>query len=601
WFTMRWTGTEWVRRPFTTSDHNYDHGSLHIEPDGLWRIVAPTLSGNTTLNASGATPWVVETSINTGTFTLNNTGSLGVATGGGTVSIVGTITNNGSTTWSNGVGWTHTLSGATVNNAGTITFPGSLNINEGTNPATINNTGTLTRTAGGTLTFNNIDINFNAGGQFNHAADSGQTNFNGATFTASPTHTFNVESGRLRFSGASLSGTFRGNATGTGALEVNNSSSTAGTTFGTTGAQPWEFTGTYIPGLGATSTGRSAFTPGGGGFTLQGTFTNSATGQSTWSNGAGWTFTFSGSTYNNQGTLSIPGTLIIDGGTINNSGTITRSAAGTFALNTVAFNNSGLITQPTGSNGTIGFNGGPIVQTGPGTLRATTNSRLTFNNASRDITGGRLEGSGFINANGTMNPTNLTIAPGDANPAVGTLTMDGGNLTLNAGDALEVSLDRPSGTQICDQFRTTSFSTAVNITGADLIVRRPSPTYTPDFNVEYVIIDVQNGGTLTGTFASVIEANPLADYGYRLTYTPTQVRMRVVRKCNVSDVAGANQVQLFDGQATADDIIVFLNWYFANDLRADFAGPNQSPTPDGVLTADDIIRFLNFYFAGCGF
>ena len=45
WFTLRWTGKEWLRRAFATSDHNYDHGSLHIEADGTWRIVAPTEPG----------------------------------------------------------------------------------------------------------------------------------------------------------------------------------------------------------------------------------------------------------------------------------------------------------------------------------------------------------------------------------------------------------------------------------------------------------------------------------------------------------------------------------------------------------------------------
>jgi hypothetical protein len=69
--------------------------------------------------------------------------------------------------------------------------------------------------------------------------------------------------------------------------------------------------------------------------------------------------------------------------------------------------------------------------------------------------------------------------------------------------------------------------------------------------------------------------------------------------CSASDVAGANQSVGVDGLLTADDIIVFLGWYFANDLRADVAGPNQSPTPDGVLTADDIIVFLGRYFTGC--
>lgn len=45
WSTARWTGSSWEFRPFTASDHNYDHGSLYIEADGLWRVVAPTAPG----------------------------------------------------------------------------------------------------------------------------------------------------------------------------------------------------------------------------------------------------------------------------------------------------------------------------------------------------------------------------------------------------------------------------------------------------------------------------------------------------------------------------------------------------------------------------
>ena len=44
WLTAHWDGGEWVRRPFTTTDHNYDFGSLYIE-DGEWRIIAPTEPG----------------------------------------------------------------------------------------------------------------------------------------------------------------------------------------------------------------------------------------------------------------------------------------------------------------------------------------------------------------------------------------------------------------------------------------------------------------------------------------------------------------------------------------------------------------------------
>ena len=45
WRTARWTGKEWEIRPVTESDHNYDHGSLYVEADGTWRLIAPTDPG----------------------------------------------------------------------------------------------------------------------------------------------------------------------------------------------------------------------------------------------------------------------------------------------------------------------------------------------------------------------------------------------------------------------------------------------------------------------------------------------------------------------------------------------------------------------------
>lgn len=43
--TARWTGTEWTYRPVTTVDHNYDYGSLYLEADGTWRMIAATEPG----------------------------------------------------------------------------------------------------------------------------------------------------------------------------------------------------------------------------------------------------------------------------------------------------------------------------------------------------------------------------------------------------------------------------------------------------------------------------------------------------------------------------------------------------------------------------
>jgi hypothetical protein len=45
WYTAQWTGSDWRIRYFTGSDHNYDFGSLYIEADGTWRVIAPTDAG----------------------------------------------------------------------------------------------------------------------------------------------------------------------------------------------------------------------------------------------------------------------------------------------------------------------------------------------------------------------------------------------------------------------------------------------------------------------------------------------------------------------------------------------------------------------------
>lgn len=44
-WTARWNGSEWVRKPVVKTDNNYDHGSLFVEDDGTWRIIAPFITG----------------------------------------------------------------------------------------------------------------------------------------------------------------------------------------------------------------------------------------------------------------------------------------------------------------------------------------------------------------------------------------------------------------------------------------------------------------------------------------------------------------------------------------------------------------------------
>jgi hypothetical protein len=53
WQTARWTGDGWDIRGSIQSDNNYDMGSLYIEPDGRWRLLAPTQPGPQAYNPGG--------------------------------------------------------------------------------------------------------------------------------------------------------------------------------------------------------------------------------------------------------------------------------------------------------------------------------------------------------------------------------------------------------------------------------------------------------------------------------------------------------------------------------------------------------------------
>lgn len=53
WHTARWTGTRWEIRAAVTSENNYDHGSLYLEADGTWKIIAPALPGPQRYNPGG--------------------------------------------------------------------------------------------------------------------------------------------------------------------------------------------------------------------------------------------------------------------------------------------------------------------------------------------------------------------------------------------------------------------------------------------------------------------------------------------------------------------------------------------------------------------
>lgn len=68
---------------------------------------------------------------------------------------------------------------------------------------------------------------------------------------------------------------------------------------------------------------------------------------------------------------------------------------------------------------------------------------------------------------------------------------------------------------------------------------------------------------------------------------------------NLADVAGLGGSIGADGLITADDVIVFLDRFFAQDLSvADVAQLGGTAGADGLLTADDVIVFLGALLSG---
>jgi hypothetical protein len=53
WTIAHWTGSQWLFHDVTRSTHNYDMGSLYIEADDRWRIIAPTQAGPQPLGTGG--------------------------------------------------------------------------------------------------------------------------------------------------------------------------------------------------------------------------------------------------------------------------------------------------------------------------------------------------------------------------------------------------------------------------------------------------------------------------------------------------------------------------------------------------------------------
>ncbi|MFN9064488.1 MAG: GC-type dockerin domain-anchored protein, partial [bacterium] len=115
----------------------------------------------------------------------------------------------------------------------------------------------------------------------------------------------------------------------------------------------------------------------------------------------------------------------------------------------------------------------------------------------------------------------------------------------------------------------------------------------------YLAVSTYNTTYNTSDFSLTLPTTRAASTGDRVVNVRTNLPGNACP--NPSNVSGPGQnTTAIDEELTADDIIVFLNRFFANDLLSNVSGPGQNTTAlDNELTADDIIVFLNRFFAGC--
>jgi hypothetical protein len=198
--------------------------------------------------------------------------------------------------------------------------------------------------------------------------------------------------------------------------------------------------------------------------------------------------------------------------------------------------------------------------------------------------------NGPINSQATLAPDRAHLPAGQGGGVIGQLLVNpgAGNFRLRNGGRYECDIAGPGA-------RDTIIASGPVELGGELSLQFIAP-YVPSVGD---IFDVLTASSLSGAFASVSAGGLPPDRRASVSVLPDRVRVTIRNVCTQSDVAGPGQTIGADGDLTADDIIVFVNWFFAADARADVAGQGQTVGADGQFTADDIILFVNRFFAGC--
>jgi YD repeat-containing protein len=572
-----WGGTLTVSNPLTIS--------------GNFTLASGTLNGSSTISASGsASQWSGGT-INFGTGSLSNAGTLTIATNNGNLNLTGTLTNTGSIA----VTGTDTIyaqnAGATIDNqlGGTFDFQAgaTLNIN-GLSSSTFNNAGTLEQSTGtgtATISFPVADtgtIQGNSGTLLLTGNGSGGTTPDPGLVNAGTTGTVIL--------GGSYSGTFAGS--GAGSVVLSDFTGANATL---------NFSGTVLewaniqngPDLAGTVTNAGALTiatttSGNNPLDLAGTLTNTGSIVVTGTNNilavaSGTTiYNQSGATFDFQ-SAAILNTNGETSTAFSNAGTLERTTGTGTASISFPVADSGKIESDSGTlEFTGGGSGGPgIVNAGASgsvILGGTFSGTLTGSGAGSVVlsgfTGGTFDfqGAAYLNSNsetGTVfnNAGTLSVTDGSASATISFPVNDSGTIQGNLG-VLYLTGGGSGGNG-------TSAGIVNSANGSTVVL---SGTYSGAFIGSGTgAVDLSN---FTGTNATL-------DFsGSVLQWTPTQSGRNLAGTVTNSGAmiiatttAGNNPVNLYGALINTGSIIVTGD----NEIYAQASGATITNQPGGTF------------------
>ncbi|MGH7133194.1 MAG: GC-type dockerin domain-anchored protein [Phycisphaerales bacterium] len=345
-------------------------------------------------------------------------------------------------------------------------------------------------------------------------------------------------------------------------------------------------------------------------------------------------------TLNNNGILAVLGRLQIDGGTLNNPGQLTMTGGFLEGIGTGgSVNSSGIILNNLGNSTFLSTASSPLGLLNSGLVRViagslTIQNPLNYSESSHSIAGGSwtIESTGVltlpgadIRAIGPGTTVSLLSTSSASFPALANLTSNAGTLILGSGrtqninpiggtftNSGELSLRAGSLFNVVGNFIQTAIGTlrtqiagpsasqigrlaaAGSVTLGGTVIAEYANGYTPaSCNATLPFI---SASSVTGTFANAATA-PING---RVSRVVVGASIAALSVRNPADVATIGGLPPGDNALTADDVIVYLNAFFSNNLAvADVAALGSALTPDGAMTPDDLIGFLNSFFAGC--